>query len=332
MTAPSTPAAPSPLVTVVVPAYEVGEDIRPTLDSVLAQTLTDLEVLVVDDGSPTTPVPEDLPADPRLVVDRRPVNRGYAAVTNHAVARARGEWVVFVDADDIVEPTYVEVMVAAGEHFHADAVLAPLLCVRDGREMGTLLWDPPGTVSDGPEAMRRLLRNEIAGSQHLLLRRPRPDAPEELVYSDWVFLLRHLSRSTLVAYVEEPLYRYTIHGESISGGLHESVWNIAEVPDRVAPLLPEVFEPGEARLLEADMRQLTVSQMLHKAARERRDTPLRAEVTRWCRERMGLRGAAVLLRHGHRTDAASWLLALVSPALHRRAYQSYDRLKTLRHR
>lgn len=172
-------AVPStPRVTVVVAAYQVGEDIRPTIDSVLAQTMGDLELLVVDDGSPDRPVPEDLPDDPRLIVDRRPVNGGYAAVTNHAIARARGEWVVFVDADDLIEPDYLAVMLEAGERFGADAVLAPILCVRDGHEIGTQLWNPPpGSVSDEKEAMRRLLRNDIAGSQHVLLRRPTVTSP-----------------------------------------------------------------------------------------------------------------------------------------------------------
>lgn len=324
MTAPST----SPRVTVVVAAYRVGEGIRPTLESVLAQTMDDLELLVIDDGSPDQPVPDDLPDDPRLIVDRRPVNGGYAAVTNDAIARARGEWVVFVDADDLIEPDYLAVMLEAGERFGADAVLAPILCVRDGHEIGTQLWNPPpGSVSDEKEAMRRLLRNDIAGSQHVLLRRPTVTSPEELVYSDWVFLLRHLATSTLVAYVERPLYRYTIQAESIAGGLHESVWTLAEVPGFVTPLIRQAFDPAEAARLDATMRRLTVSHMLNKAARESRPSELRTEVTSWCRARMSWKDVLTLARDGHRKDAASWTLALLSPTLHRRAYQFRDRRK-----
>ena len=62
------------------------------LGSALAQTLTDIEILVVDDGSTVDPVPEDLTEDPRVIVDRRAHNTGYAGVTNHANARARGRW------------------------------------------------------------------------------------------------------------------------------------------------------------------------------------------------------------------------------------------------
>lgn len=321
---PSTP----PRVTVVVPAYRAGEGIRPTVASVLAQSMPDLELLVVDDGSPDLPVPADLGADPRLVVDRLPVNGGYSAVTNHALARARGEWVVFVDADDLIDEDYLAVMLEAGERFHADAVLAPLQCVRRGKEVGTLLWDPPpGSVSDGREAMRRLLRNDIAGSQHLLLRRPRVASPEGLVYSDWVFLLRHFAASTLVAYVDRPLYRYTIHPASVSGGLHESVWTLIQVPDHVTPLLHEVFEAPEAAALDATMRRLSVAHMLHKAARESRASTLRRQVTAWCRAHMSWSDVVALAREGHRREAASFALALVSPALHRRAYQLYDRRK-----
>lgn len=322
----------SPRATIVIPAYEAGDIVRTALDSVLAQTYTDFEVIVVDDGSVRVPVPEDLSDDPRVRVERRSTNGGYSRVTNVAVGLARGEWVSFVDADDRVEPTWLAGLIETGEKYHADAVLAPVRCIRDGLDVGLQWWTPPGAVSDNLEAMRRLLRNDISGSQHLLLRNPIADSPEGLVYSDWAYILQHLSRSTIVAYAPEAEYLYTIHGQSVSGGLHDSVWTLRDTPVVVEPLVRAAFPADEADVLVRDMWTLTAAHMLHKASRERRPSALRDEVTAWVRDRVSPGDIAALARHGHYTDAASLALATVSPALHRRAYHMYDDLKTRRAR
>lgn len=317
----------SPLVTVVIPAYRAGAYVHEALASVLAQSITDLEVLIVDDGSPSDPVPEDISDDPRVIVDRRPHNTGYAGVTNHAVTRARGRWITFVDADDRVAPEYVEGLVRAGEAADADVVLAPMTFVRDGRPIGVSAWNPPGPVSDADQALRALAGDRIVGCQHILFRRPVADSPLGLTYADWVFVLRQVARAERVAYVDAPRYLYTIQEDSESGGLKPSVWDLARVPVMVQPLLIESLGEQEGQWVGAQLRRLTISHILHKAAREPRPTPLRREVIRWCRRRMDARGVLALLREGHRAAAASWVLAMISPELHGRAYRLYDRRK-----
>jgi glycosyltransferase involved in cell wall biosynthesis len=93
---------PSPLVSVIIPAYQASADIGEALDSVFGQTFTDFEVIVVNDGSPDT---QDLnaaiaPYLSRLRYIEQP-NRGAAAARNAALRAARGEYVAFLDADDV---------------------------------------------------------------------------------------------------------------------------------------------------------------------------------------------------------------------------------------
>jgi len=98
--APAAPARSEPLVTVVVPVYQGERVIRGAVRSALAQTHGNLEVIVVDDGSRDRTV--ELLAtidDPRLIVIEQ-TNSGAAAARNAALARARGEYVAFLDADD----------------------------------------------------------------------------------------------------------------------------------------------------------------------------------------------------------------------------------------
>ncbi|GAB3179053.1 hypothetical protein GCM10027060_06170 [Nesterenkonia halophila] len=316
-----------PAVTVVVPCWEAGATLPATLESLRAQSFADLEILVVDDGSARDPVRE-VPADPRIVVDRRPVNGGYAAVTNHAVRRARGRWVTFVDADDVVAPGYVETMLAAGRRHDADLVLAPLMAVRGGREIGALPFAVDGEVISAQEACRRAVRGQLVLSQHALFRRPTPEAVEGFTFNDFIMILDHLARSRRVALVHEPLYRYVVHGRSMTGSLRASVWELRDLPAHAAPAIAALFGPDQVPEVHADLEQYVVTQMLHKASRDGGDSPLSRDVHAWCRRRIGPRGIWRALRRGDVATAGSWLLALCGRSAHILAYRAYDRRKS----
>ena len=99
---PTDPADPAPpLVSVVIPAYDRATTIVAAIESVLRQTWTDFELLVVDDGSTDgTAAAAATVADPRLRVVRLAANRGAAGARNAGAAQARGRWVAFQDSDD----------------------------------------------------------------------------------------------------------------------------------------------------------------------------------------------------------------------------------------
>jgi len=94
-----------------MPAYAAEATVREAAESVLAQTVGDLELIVVDDRSPL-PVVEALAGvrDPRLRIVRRARNGGTAAARNTALARARAPVVCQLDADDAWEPRFLEAM------------------------------------------------------------------------------------------------------------------------------------------------------------------------------------------------------------------------------
>src|SRR3954447_22785622 len=112
--APDVPApARPPVLSVVVPVYNVAPYLVDCLDSLLAQTLTNLEVIAVDDGS-TDGCPEILAGyaarDPRVRILTQP-NAGQGAARNRGVASARGELLTFVDSDDVVPRRALKAMV-----------------------------------------------------------------------------------------------------------------------------------------------------------------------------------------------------------------------------
>lgn len=102
------PVGPSPLVSVIIPAFNAAAYIVGTLDSVFAQSFTDYEVILADDGSPDS---ERLEQAIQPYVSRitylTQENRGPSAARNLCIRHARGEWLAFLDSDDVWLPHYL---------------------------------------------------------------------------------------------------------------------------------------------------------------------------------------------------------------------------------
>ena len=102
-----------PKVSVIVPVYKVEQYIRECLDSIKNQTFTDWECLLIDDGSPDDSgriCDEYAAKDCRFKVLHKP-NGGVSSARNLGLDKACGEWVMFVDADDVIAPNTIEVCV-----------------------------------------------------------------------------------------------------------------------------------------------------------------------------------------------------------------------------
>src|SRR5262249_46526832 len=134
----------APTFSVVMPAHNTASMIGDAIASVLAQTRTDFELLVVDDRSTdgTPDVVRRFADDPRVELLPSGPERGPGAARNAAIARARGRYVSMLDSDDLWLPTYLEAVGAALDR-HASAGLA---C--------TLRW----TLDDPPGLLRRSVR------------------------------------------------------------------------------------------------------------------------------------------------------------------------------
>ncbi|MBR3552167.1 MAG: glycosyltransferase family 2 protein [Clostridia bacterium] len=126
------------LCSVVIPAYNSARFIGETLDSLLAQTLHDVEIVVVDDGSAddtrdVVQAYQKKSAAIRLISQE---NAGVSAARNRGLAAATGDYVVFLDADDFYAPDALEAFVACAEATGADVVLGRLCNYTDGAVTG----------------------------------------------------------------------------------------------------------------------------------------------------------------------------------------------------
>src|SRR5438477_2459579 len=105
----SNPRPATPTVSVIIPCYNLGQYLDEAVESVLAQTYQDFEIVIVDDGS-TDPATQGLLADYRRHGTRviRTAHGGVSAARNLAIANSTGAYLCALDADDRLEPTYFE--------------------------------------------------------------------------------------------------------------------------------------------------------------------------------------------------------------------------------
>lgn len=113
----------NPLVSVVVTTYNQASYIEETLESVFAQTYRSYEVIVVDDGSTDDTPSRIAPFRDRIIYVRQD-NQGVAGSRNTGIRKARGEFVAFLDGDDLWEPDKLSFQVAAAERHPESGLIA----------------------------------------------------------------------------------------------------------------------------------------------------------------------------------------------------------------
>ena len=249
----------APDVSIIVPAYNTAQYIEATVKSVLAQTYTSYELIVVNDGSPDTPAMERALAPYRdrivyLVQD----NRGIAAARNAGLAVARGRYVALLDSDDTWEPDYLAVQVAA---LDADPTLALVypnaLLVGDHPHAGRTYMDV--CPSDGPVTFEAVLTQRCQVFISALIRRTSIERvggfdPELRSVEDFDLWLRLLAAGERIGYHRRVLVRFLKRRGSLSS---DPVW----MAEHVLIVLDK---------LATGHRALALSDADHQALRARR--------------------------------------------------------------
>lgn len=209
-----------PTVSVIIPAYNCGAFIGASIRSVLNQTVRDLELIVMDDGSTDTTADEiRRHADPRLVWLRTPTNQGVSRATNAGIACARGEYLAALAADDMWLPTKLERQLA---HLSSNAGIdASYTWIRHLDAEGT----PSSTIERndlGADPVRTLLtsrRIKLACTllipRHALARTGSLD-PRLRTHEDWEYVLRLTLAGVSFGCVPEPLTLVRRRPDSLS--------------------------------------------------------------------------------------------------------------------
>jgi glycosyltransferase involved in cell wall biosynthesis len=207
------------LVSVVIPCYNYGAYVREAAASALAQTLQDIEVIIVENGSTdpdTLRVVKEIEQEGRVRVVWLTPNQGLPYARNAGFEVANGEYVCSLDADDLFEPTYLEKAVALLETDRSVGFAyswVQLFGTQDSIWQ-TRDFDPEDALGDNHTSVSAVFRRDdwlLAG---------RYDPSMHGGYDDWEFWIRLAMLGRRGRSIPEPLLRHRKHGSNMTGDAH----------------------------------------------------------------------------------------------------------------
>ena len=237
-----------PLVSVIMPAYRVAAYIREAIESVIAQSYSDWELIVVDDGSPdeSGAIAASYAAGDKRIRVARQANSGLSSARNHGIRLARGEFIAILDSDDMWQPSFLAAQVAVLQHHpEVDIITGNAWNLGSGRD-GTL-WHPCPDPRPHPNLLE-ILRDEEAVFIMSVVRRRVFDAIggfDETLRSneDYHFWLRAALAGFRFMRNDRPLAYYRRRPDSLSASDIRMTRGILCVYEK--------FRPGIATMPEA---------------------------------------------------------------------------------
>lgn len=255
---------PKPRISVIVPIYNSREWLRQCLDSLLAQTFSDFEIVAVNDGSTdgSRGILETYERmDRRIRIVDRP-NGGLSAARNTGIEASRGRYLFFIDSDDTVSPVAFEVLFSALQKQQAS--IASSCIVLNEKELTTESgnYPMPHTVSGEIYTENLLYQTgkHITGAWGKLFDRNLFDDRNRFIegqyYEDLELIPRITSGCPEIALVDAPLYYYRQHPSSFIHTFRpsrfDSLKSVASLQKNVAPLSLSLKKAVDDRTLSAN--------------------------------------------------------------------------------
>ena len=204
------------LVSIIVPVYKAEKHIRQCVNSLLAQTYTNIEVILVDDGSPDNcgAICDEYAAKDTRVKVIHQQNGGVSAARQTGIMHATGGYSIHTDPDDWVEANMIEELVAKAKAEDADMVICDFYTESKSRK--TYEGQNPGEDLSANAIMRKILFQQLHGSCcNKLVKRSCIEGigffPQDLcILEDELYNIRILARDIKVAYLPKAFYHYRV--------------------------------------------------------------------------------------------------------------------------
>ena len=255
----------SQLVSIIVPVYNTQDYIAKCLESILSQTYTNIEVVIIDDGS------EDdsykickafSDADQRIRIIRQE-NRGLSEARNVGVKYSKGNFILFVDSDDWISAEMVKYLISAINMYHTDIAICDLKMMKQGKKEHQVKSSKSFTVQNyiNPSATYNLFKKGFYYSHACakLFKRELWDLtafPKGKKYEDLFTIPKVISKAKCVSYLDYPGYYYLVRSGSLLNrdySIHDDDYLEAYSENIMcfSDALPEVIPYLESKWCEA---------------------------------------------------------------------------------
>lgn len=238
------------MISIIVPVYNAEQYLHRCIDSILAQSHTDFELLLVDDGSPDNcgAICDEYAArDSRVCVFHKQ-NGGVSSARNFGIEKSRGEWITFIDADDYVHPDFLASLYAQHD---ADLIIGSFQSVGSdelwngilpnetyGRDVLRIKLEKSEFVPNHRAPWAKLYRRDIIIDNHILY-----DTRVSLS-EDWLFTLHYFQYVQSIRTIDAPYYYYergNVNGLSQNSRYFDEYFYAMEQFEKIASELEQCF-------------------------------------------------------------------------------------------
>ncbi|MDR2030627.1 MAG: glycosyltransferase [Puniceicoccales bacterium] len=263
-----------PKISVVVPIYNVERYLRQCLDSIVSQTMRDLEIILVDDGSTdgSSAIVDEYAAKDGRIVAIHQANGGAGSAYNVGIARASGGYVGLVEGDDWIEPDMYEIFYNEAEKYGADLIKAPFY-MYNSLSSKPLHRDIVWTVSergsfldltkDAPPGVFCIEDFPVLATYHVsiwsalyakdLIRRVAFVESPGASYQDLPFAMEILCLAKRIVVIPKPLLHYRCEGSGQGNSNNICDRRAMAIIDRYEEALKAVRKLGKYEVLKEEL-------------------------------------------------------------------------------
>lgn len=208
----------TPIVSVILPAYNADSTIRSTIESILEQTFPDFELIIIDDGSTDDTADVVHQFGDKRIIYLYQSNHERAEARNNGIAKSKGEFIAFLDADDLWLPEKLnKQMWLMQNNPKVGLVYCDLFYFDDETGENLILYSRTASLHRGRVSIELLLENNFIKSPTPLIRREIFNQvglfdTSLIPCEDWEMWLRIIAKNP-IDYIDEPLARYRVHSK-----------------------------------------------------------------------------------------------------------------------
>ena len=223
-----------PKISIIVPVYNVEKYIDKCLKSLVHQTLQDIEIIIVNDGTQDKSeeiIEKYVRGNQNKIKYYEKSNGGLSSARNYGLEYATGEYIAFLDSDDYVESNMYEEMYNLAKKENADMVECDFIWEW---EFGKKIFDKRRKYKTKEDMMKKprvIAWNKIYKRE--ILNKYKIRFPEGLIYEDLEFFLKLLPHLNIISYINKYFVHYTQREDSITNKQTEKIENIFKILDNI---------------------------------------------------------------------------------------------------
>lgn len=262
-------------ISIVVPIYNAEKYIKRCLDSIIAQTHTNIEIILINDGSTDNTEKIIKKYKDKRIKYYKNSNKGIGKSRNFGIDISSGKYIMFIDSDDYICTNACEELFNEAEKSQADLVICDFYRVFDNKEIQEKIMDFEQTdLNNKPEL---ILDINLSPWNKLylnsMIKKNKIRFIENLKYEDAPFVLDSLKAAKKISKVSKPLNYYVIHNNSETTIMNKKVFDILQIVDicRKKFLKEDKFLPYINKLTVRVLTNYTIQQRMQKNRKIRND-------------------------------------------------------------